>query len=255
MNLINGECLEELNKIEDKSVDCFICDLPYQITACVWDKKIDLEKLWIELKRTARNNKTPFFFFCDMKLAVELINSNPKWFRYELIWYKTNGGCGHLNSGKMPMKTHELLLVFYKNLPVYNKKRYHNRIIEVDYEVDYEDVSGKDNKDNVYGIRHKQKRKFGEKLYDVKLPKSVLEIPVENKMSQNKRFHPTQKPQQILEWIIKYYSNEGDTILDPTMGSGSTGVACQTLHRNFIGIELDNEYFDVANERINNLNK
>ena len=249
MNLINGECLEELNKIEDKSVDCFICDLPYQITACVWDKKIDLEKLWIELKRIARNNKTPFFFFCDMKLAVELINSNPKWFRYELIWYKTNSACGHLNSGKMPMKTHELLLVFYKNLPVYNKEEYHKRILEVDYEK----VSN--GKGKVYGNRHQQKRNFGVKLYDVKLPKSVLEIPIENKMSQNKRFHPTQKPQQILEWIIKYYSNEGDTILDPTMGSGSTGVACQTLHRNFIGIELDNEYFDVANERINNLNK
>ena len=249
MNLINGECLEELKKIEDKSVDCFICDLPYQITALKWDKKIDLEKLWIEMKRIARNNKTPFFFFCNMRLAVELINSNPKWFRYELIWYKPNSSCGHLHSGNMPMKNHELLLVFYKNLPVYNKEKYHKRILEVDYE--------KVSKDGlVYGRRHKQRKgNFGVKLYENPLPKSVLFIPIENKMSQHKRFHATQKPQQILEWIIKYYTNEGDTILDPTMGSGSTGVACKTLHRNFIGIELDNKYFDVANERINNLNK
>jgi len=244
MNLINGECLEELKTIEDKSVDCFICDLPYGTTSCKWDKKIDLEKLWIEMKRIARNNKTPFFFFCDMKLAVDLINSNRKWFRYDLVWYKPNSSCGHLNSGKMPMKNHELLLVFYKNLPVYNKERYHKKIAEVDYE----DVSS--DKVNVYGKHTTTSYYRHGKLYDVKLPMSVLEIPVENKMSPNKRFHQTQKPQQILEWIIKYYSNEGDTILDPTMGSGSTGVASQTLHRNFIGIELKKEYFDVANERI-----
>ena len=245
MNLINGECLEELKNIEDKSVDCFICDLPYQATALKWDKKIDLDELWIEMKRTARNDNTPFFFFCDMKLAVDLINSNPKWFRYDLVWYKPNSACGHLNSGKMPMRNHELLLVFYKNLPVYNKERYHKKIAEVDYE----DVSGKD---IVYGSHRLVKYKHGI-LYDVKLPISVLTIPNDSNLS--KRLHPTQKPQQILEWIIKYYSNEGDTILDPTMGGGSTGVACKTLNRNFIGIELDKKYFDVANERINNLNE
>ena len=243
MNLIHGECLEELKKIDDKSVDCFICDLPYGTTDCKWDKKIDLGELWNEFKRTARNNKTPFFFFCNMKLAVELINSNPKWFRYDLIWSKPNSVCGHLNSGKMPMRNHELLLVFYKNLPVYNKERYHKKIVEVDYEKVI-----KDSKNNVYGGSNQTP--FGVKWYDVKLPKSVLFIPVENKMSQNKRFHPTQKPQQILEWIIKYYTNEGDTILDPTMGSGSSAVACKTLNRKFIGIELDKDYFDVANERI-----
>jgi len=144
----------------------------------------------------------------------------------------------------MPMRNHELLLVFYKKLPVYNKERYHKRILEGDYEK----VSS-DN-DIVYG-KHKSTSNYQHgKLYDVKLPISVLEIPIENKMSQHKRFHATQKPQQILEWIIKYYSNEGDTILDPTMGSGSTGVACKTLNRNFIGIELDKKYFDVAYERI-----
>jgi len=243
MNLINGECLEELKKIEDKSVDCFINDLPYGITSNLWDKKIDLDKLWIEMKRTARNDNTPYFFFCDIKLAIDLINSNPKWFRYDLVWYKPNGSAGYLNSGKMPMRNHELLLVFYKKLPTYNKKEYHKKMKYI--EEDGVDVDG------VYGKRKKIKGFNYGKLYDVKLPISVLEFPVESKTK--KTFHNTQKPQGILEWIIKYYTNEGDTILDPTMGSGSTGVACKTLNRNFIGIELEKEYFDVANERINNL--
>jgi site-specific DNA-methyltransferase (adenine-specific) len=249
MNLINGECLEELKKIEDKSVDCFICDLPYGTTGCKWDNKIDLDELWIEMKRTARNDKTPFFFFCDMKLAVNLINSNPKWFRYDLVWYKTNSKCGHLNSGKMPMRSHELLLVFYKKLPTYNKKEYHKRVCYNDGKKKYPDES------QIYGKSWLNDNfKFGT-MYDVVLPISVLKYPIENKMTSKMRYHPTQKPQGILEWIIKYYSNKGDTILDPTMGSASTGVACKTLNRNFIGIEMNKEYFDVAIERINNLNE
>jgi len=243
MNLIHGECLEELKKIDDKSVDCFICDLPYGTTGCKWDNKIDLEELWTEFKRTARNDKTPFFFFCDMRLAIELISSNPKWFRYELVWYKTNSACNHLNCGRMPMKNHELILVFYKKLPTYNMRKYHKRIKELPV---YEEPK---NNDRIYGNAPTYTN-FSKKIYDNPLPKSVLCIPVENKMSVKKRFHPTQKPQGILEWIIKYYTNEDDTILDPTMGSGSCGVACKTLNRKFIGIELNKEYFDVANERI-----
>ena len=242
MNLINGECLQELKNIEDKSVDCFICDLPYQITALKWDKKIDLEKLWIEMKRTARNNKTPFFFFCNMRLAVELINSNPKWFRYENI-VKKSRKVGFLNSKKMPMKNHELLLVFYKNLPLYNLEANHT-LTETEILRDFKEKMG-----NVYGDNiPSQKSIYTSIRYDPPLPCSIIEM--DNCKKQN---HPTEKSQDVLEWIIKYYTNEGDTILDPTMGSGSTGVACKTLHRNFIGIELDNEYFDVAEKRINNL--
>ena len=238
MNLINGECLEELKKIEDKSVDCFICDLPYGTTALKWDKKIDLEDLWIEMKRTARNDNTPFFFFCNMKLAVDLIISNRKWFRYDIVVKKTRK-VGFLNAKKMPMRNHELLLVFYKKLPTYNKEKYHKKIPNVVYTYK--------NYDGVCNSKLNSNFKLGKK-YDVKLPCSVLTIPNDSNLS--KRFHRTQKPQEILEWIIKYYTNEGDTILDPTMGSGSTGVACKTLNRNFIGIELNKEYFDVAYERI-----
>ena len=120
--LIQGDCLEKLKDIEENSVDCFICDLPYGTTTCKWDKKIDLDELWKEMKRISKNDNTPYFFFCDMRLAVELINSNPKWFRYDLVIQKTR--CvGFLNSYRMPMREHELLLVFYKKCPVYNKDK------------------------------------------------------------------------------------------------------------------------------------
>ena len=241
MNVINGECLEELKKIEDKSVDCFISDLPYGITSCKWDKKIDLDKLWIEMKRIARNERTPFFFFCDMKLAVDLINSNPKWYKYDIIISKRNI-VGHLQSKYRPMRKHEILLVFYNKQPTYNVMEYHKRVITDKWDAEYDE--------SIYGKVNVKKR-FG-RCYDKPFPNSIIQM---SNLNLHKRHHPTEKTQDVLEWIIKYYTNEGDTILDPTMGSGSTGVACKTLNRNFIGIELEKEYFDVAYERINNLNE
>lgn len=233
--LIKGDCLLELKKIEDNSVDCFICDLPYGTTRYKWDKKINLPDLWKELKRIARNEKTPYFFFCDMKLAVELINSNPKWFRYDLVVQKTR--CvGFLNSAKMPMREHELLIVFYAKCPVYNKDKYHKKIKQYEYGGDY-------------GIYEKIINR-NKAVYDVPLPTSIIKMTCNNKA---KRYHKTQKELDILKWIIKYYTNENDTILDPTMGAGSTGIACISLNRKFIGIELDDEYFDVARNRISEI--
>jgi site-specific DNA-methyltransferase (adenine-specific) len=232
MNLIQGECLEKLKDISDNSVDCFICDLPYGTTTCEWDKKIDLDVLWREMKRISRNDHTPYFFFCDMKLAVDLINSNRKWFRYDIVIHK-NRAVGFLNSNYMPMRTHELLLVFYNKKPTYNKDKYHNKTKIYEYGGDY----------GIYGkIKNRNKT-----LYDNPLPTSVIKMSNNNKA---KRFHKTQKEQDILEWIIKYYTNEDDMILDPTMGSGSTGVACLSLNRKFIGIELDEDYYKVAKERL-----
>ena len=236
MQLINGNCLEELKNIEDNSVDCFICDLPYGTTACKWDNKIDLDELWREMKRIARSVNTPYFFFCDMKFASEIIISNPKWFRYDLVWYKRNSGAGYLQSGKMPLRKHEIVLVFYKKLPTYNKDKYHKK---------KDDIEKHKSKTSLYGnTKYKVCGKGSH--YDIPLPISVLEYDVESK-----RKHITQKPQGILEWIIKYYTNEGDTVLDPTSGSGSTGVACKTLNRNFIGIEMDEKYYEIAKKRIN----
>jgi site-specific DNA-methyltransferase (adenine-specific) len=247
IEIFNNNCFDKLKEIEDNSVDLFICDLPYGSTRCKWDIKIDLDELWREMKRIARNDNTPYFFFCNMRFAIQLYNSNPKMYRYDLVWYKPNGTAGHLNSGKMPMRNHELLLVFYKKLPTYNKNEYHKKIIEPDApNID-------ENFDGVYGeskqLNYFPKEKKG-RWYDVKLPCSVLEHPIESKMNPKTKFHQTQKPQGILEWIIKYYSNEGQTVLDPTMGSGSTGVAAKTLNRKFIGIEMNEEYFEVAKKRL-----
>ena len=142
------------------------------------------------------------------------------------------------------MRNHELLLIFYNKLPTYNKNEYHKKIVEVEFKE-------KKSNDGVYGKAHRHTSTHNAKsLYDIPLPKSVLNMPIENKMSQHKRLHQTQKPQNILEWIIKYYTNEGDTVLDPTMGSGSTGVAAKTLNRKFIGIEMDEKYYEVAKKRL-----
>jgi site-specific DNA-methyltransferase (adenine-specific) len=244
MEIFNNNCLEKLKDIENNSVDCFICDLPYGSTKCKWDNKIDLDELWRELKRIARNDNTPYFFFCDFRFSIQVYNSNPKWFRYDLVWYKPNSAAGHLNSNKMPMRNHELLLVFYKKLPTYNKNEYHKKVI--DTFITDEKIEG-----GVYNKSYQLNSQwYNGALYDVKLPCSVLEHPIENKMNTKARLHSTQKPQGILEWIIKYYTNEGDTILDPTMGSGSTGVACKTLNRNFIGIEMDEKFYEVAKKRL-----
>jgi len=233
MELIKGDCLEELIKIKERTVDCFICDLPYGTTICKWDDKIDLKQLWIELKRIARNDNTPFFFFCDMKLAVDIINSNRSWFRYDMVIHKSNV-VGFLNSKRMPMREHELLLVFYKKLPTYN--------IEDNHEVKSIHRRKQPYDKSIYGKVIRKDHKY----YEPPLPRSILNTKNDN----HNRNHPTEKSQDILQWIIKYYTNEDDTILDPTMGSGSTGVACKNLNRKFIGIELNTEYFDIAQKRI-----
>jgi len=233
MNLINGDCLDKMKDLPNNSVDCFIMDLPYGTTACKWDIKIDLDLLWVQLKRLAKNKNTPYFFFCDMKLAVDIINSNRKWFRYDLIVQKSNI-VGFLNSKRMPMREHELLLVFYEKLPTYNI---------ADNHVVKETIRKKHNiTDSIYG----KTIHLNNKTYNPSLPTSIIKM---NNRS-NKKYHKTEKAQDVLEWIIKYYTNENDCVLDPTMGSGSTGVACKNLNRNFIGIELDDEYFKIAQDRI-----
>jgi site-specific DNA-methyltransferase (adenine-specific) len=237
MEIFNNNCLDKLKKIDDKSVDCFICDLPYGNTDCKWDKKIDLDMLWKELKRIAKNDNTPYFFFCDMRLAFELIKSNPKMYRYDLVIHKSKK-VGFFNSKKMPMRQHELLLVFYKKLPTYNVEANHTL-------TPVENTMKHINKNSVYG-KASIKEKYDAFTYNPPLPCSILQM----NNTKGKRNHPTEKSQDILEWIIKYYTNEGNTVLDPTMGSGSTGVAAKTLNRKFIGIEMNEEYFEVAKKRL-----
>jgi len=237
MNLINDDCLNALTNIPDKSVNLVIADLPYGQTDNDWDIKIDLVKLWQHLKRVGIIN-CAYIFFTTTKFGYDLIQSNKEWFRYDLVWQKKRT-IGFLNAKKMPMRSHEMIYVFYNKLPIYN--------IVGNHILTKSGNTGKPHLENGCYVNPKLMRLKTE--YTPRLPSSVLEFEQTNNCK--KRYHATEKPIDLLEWFIKYYSNEGDTILDPTMGSGSTGIACKNMKRNFIGIEMDKTIFDVALERLN----
>ena len=237
IQLLNGDCLEVMKTLDDKSVDLIFCDLPYGQTSCKWDCKIDLEKFWIEIMRIKKLN-TPIFFTTTTKFGVNLIQSAPKkcHFRYDLVWVKS-ASTSFLLSKKMPLRKHELVYVFYEKLPFYDLSSHTHKFLKPGKKTEG------DKGNECYG-------KFtyfnnGEKGYDPPLPTSMLEI------KSTRRKHSTEKPVALMEWIFKYYSKEGDTILDPTMGSGSTGVACKNMNRKFIGIEMDKDIFEVATKRLN----
>ena len=237
MKLLNGDCLEKLKELEPKSVDLVFCDLPYGQTSCEWDNKINLTDLWKELKRISKPT-TPFFFTCSTKFGYELIKSNEKWFKYDLVWEKSV--CGGLSAKKMPLRRHEMIYVFYNKSPLYDTSSHKHKFSRSDIKYD--------NVDNcIYGTFNAVKycdRIDRTSVYDPPLPTSVLQFKSE------KGKHNTQKPITIMKWILKYYSKENDVILDPTMGSGSMGVACKEMNRDFIGIELDEEIYKSACERL-----
>lgn len=236
MQLINDDCLIALTNIADKSVSLVIADLPYGQTNNAWDIKIDLVKLWSHLKRIGTTN-CAYIFFTTTKFGFDLIASNKDWFRYDLIWQK-NKPVGFLNAKKMPMRTHEMIYVFYNKLPTYNIVGNHTLATCKPQNC----VMDK----SCYGVKRPV-----HSTYEPRLPTSILEFEATN--NSKKRYHATEKPIPLLEWLIRYYSNEGETILDPTMGSGTTGVACLNMKRNFIGVEMDKTIYDVATERINKL--
>ena len=366
MELFNGDCLEKMKDLETDSVDLLFCDLPYcGITnsiknseiACKWNTPVDLDLFWKEANRVCKIN-APMFFTCSTKFGVSLINSNPKNFRYDMVWVKSSP-TGFLNAKKMPMKKHEMVYVFYRKLPFYNiadnhthkfmkerpgtmkgvysekggkipfkelkydpplptsvMKEPENEVVELcKYDVNKNCYGGgkegrikisKDKKDHqqkydpplptsvmkepedlTYGVsteyvtkyenRKERKsiydpplptsvmkepknedvfgssneyriqyenRKPNESIYDPPLPNSILEI------ASQKGKHSTQKPTALMEWVLKYYTRENDLVLDPTMGSGSTGVACKNTNRKFIGIEKDIDIFKTAVDRL-----
>jgi site-specific DNA-methyltransferase (adenine-specific) len=240
MKLINGDCLDKLKDISDNIIDLVILDLPYGQTDCKWDKKINLDQLWIQLKRIGKPN-TPYFFFTTTKFGYELIKANEKWFRYDLVWNKDNA-VGFLNARKMPMRSHEMLYVFYDKLPYYNINDNHIHKPKINNTLN-KNASLYENTNILIQCSGPQ--------YEPKLPTSILDYP--SNKNRRKQNHSTEKPIELLKWIIKYYSKQDDIILDPTMGSGSTGVACIETNRKFIGIELDKSIYDSAVNRINNL--
>lgn len=225
-----GDCLELMKEIPDKSIDMILCDPPYGTTRCEWDRKLDLDRLWEQYKRIIKDTGA-ILLFSQQPFSTDLICSNRKMFRYEIIWEKPNP-TGFLNANKMPMRAHENILVFYRKLPVYNPIFSAGKAYK---------ASNSTNR--VYG-----KYKLITAEYEAqRYPRDVIKSFNKN---FSKSFMPTQKPVPLLEYFIKTYTNEGDVVLDNCMGSGSTGVACVNLERSFIGMELNEEHFRIAEERI-----
>ena len=235
--LYKGDCLEVMKLIPDGSIDAIITDPPYGTTACKWDSIIDFDLMWEQLNRIIKPNGAIVLFGSE-PFSSTLRMSNIKNYRYDLIWNKIRAA-GFLNANRMPLKQHENISLFYKKLPTYNPQKY------IDKPYDKTKYNGKDMKENVLGSYvSKSSKNNGERF-----PKSILKF--SQNWSRQQQMHPTQKPVALMEYLIKTYTNENETVLDFTMGSGSTGVAAKNLNRNFIGIEQDDKYFDIATERIN----
>lgn len=232
VKLYNGDCLEKMQLIDDNSIDCVICDLPYEMTNCKWDSVIPFDKLWEQYKRVCKPT-TAIVLFGSEPFSSYLRMSNIEWFRYDWIWVKTVA-TGFLNSKKQPLKQHETISVFSESTHIYNPQG----LVRGNFR-----NGGSRNKTSIYGTYSPDEIKSEYGNY----PKSVLcfQAPI-----FNIRVHPTQKPVDLLEYLVRTYTNEGDVVLDNTMGSGSTGVACVKSNRNFIGIELDKKYFNVAKRKL-----
>ena len=228
--LWRGDCLELMKNIPDGSVDMVLCDLPYGTTRNKWDSVIPLDMLWGQYERITKSNGA-ILLFAQSPFDKVLGCSRLNMLRYEWIWEKTEA-TGFLNAKKMPLKAHENILVFYRTLPVYNPQFTNGKpyIYKKDgiSSANYGESNGTGMIENT-GKRH---------------PRSIL------RFKKEKGFHPTQKPIALLEYLIKTYTNPGAVVLDNCMGSGSTGVACVNTGRNFIGIELDEGYFNIAKKRI-----
>jgi len=243
MKLINGDCLVEMKNIQDKSVDMILCDLPYGTTACKWDIVIPFEPLWESYKRLIKP-KGAIVLFGSQPFTTTLIASNIKNFKYEWIW-KKNEGSGFATSKYRPIKYHENICVFsYETSNYYPQKTKRESIQSINR---YKTPVGIGRSKRAHGTL----KNVGNVQYDNewKNPESVLNIKcVPN--GGGKKIHPTQKPVALFEYLIKTYTNKGETVLDNCMGSGTTGVACKNLNREFIGIEKDENYFNIAKQRI-----
>jgi site-specific DNA-methyltransferase (adenine-specific) len=269
LSLLKGDCLEVMKTLPNKSIDCFVCDLPYGcltggvgkekakrraitryvdgeettntavynggvIAGCAWDVKIDLVQFWEQVKRLARNDHTPVLMFCSTKFGAELIASNPKWFRYDLVWSKSNG-VGFLSANKMPLRSHEMIYIFSK------KGAYYKRI---DIEGNFAGALPTD------GVYPTHRRSAGVNTHPrvadsivtregIRCVKSVIEVA--NKKGKGQ--HPTAKPAELYEWLLERYCPEGGTMLDPTAGSFNSCWVAKKMGLKAIGIEKDPDFF------------
>ncbi len=259
--LLHGDCIKLMRDMSDNSVDCFICDLPYGQLAtqarteesikkynrgplvggkggCPWDVKIDLVEFWAQVKRLCRNEHTPVLMFCNTKFGVDLINSNPSWFRCDLVWNKQRG-VSFLSANKMPMKSHEMIYVFSK------KGTYYKRV----------DIRGEftswERKESVNKVRVYQPTK-GDKLIAMgndgthRCALSVIDIKKPNTLG-----HPTEKPKDLYRWLLERYCPEGGTVVDPTAGSFNAILVARDMGLHGIGMEKDKGFFDTAVQKFN----
>ena len=239
--LMQGDCLELMKDIPDGSVDMILADLPYGTTACKWDTIIPFEPLWEQYERIIKDNGA-IVLTAAQPFTSALVMSNPKLFKYDWTWRKPRG-TGHLNAKKQPLRDKEDILVFYKKQPTYNPQMSEGEPYTAMKGGKNTRVSNKG--DTTYG-KFMNGAEFRNDNSGFRYPKQVIEFGVVERGT----LHPTQKPVALFEYLIKTYTNEGETVLDNCMGSGTTGVACKNLNRNFIGIELDEGYFKIAKERI-----
>tara|TARA_R110002153_G_scaffold160322_1_gene312649 strand:- start:549 stop:1274 length:726 start_codon:yes stop_codon:yes gene_type:complete len=236
IDLYKGDCLEVMKEIESGSIDAIICDLPYGTTQNKWDSVIDLDKLWAEYWRVLKKTGVAVLT-ASQPFSSALLMSQKKYFKHEWIWIKNRGG-NFANTVREPMKEHEQVLIFSKGKWTYNKQ------------MQERNGSGKDRVKYNFNKRA-ETTNYGN-IHNPKKRQSELRGPCSHqKFNTETGLHPTQKPVALMEYLIKTYTNEGDTVLDNTMGSGTTGEACKRLNRNFIGIEQDEKYFNIASERIN----
>jgi site-specific DNA-methyltransferase (adenine-specific) len=267
-----GDCLEIMKNLPDKSIDLFLCDLPYGCLSvngkskiseekakaiwgewakdklqsygagCSWDVKLNLEEFWKQVKRLAKNDNTPVIHFCTTKFGIELINSNPSWFRYDLVWDKQRG-VSFLSANKMPMRSHEMIYVFAK------QGAYYNRVdISGDFKgwsVKREDIPSE--KSLQYGGAKRKNTSGGDGK------RCVLSVISEMGGNRKTNGHPTEKQLELYKWLIERYCPAGGTVLDPTAGSGNVGFACWELERNCILIEKDATFHKKISDRLDTL--
>ena len=242
IDLRQGDCLELMKEIPDKRIDMILCDLPYGTTACKWDTIIPFEGLWEQYNRIIKDDGAIVLFGSE-PFSTELRHSNLKMYKYDWIWDKRQSSSA-LNCNYQPLKTHEIISVFGKMATTYSKKgnmKYNPQDI-----IPCQKINKR--KSQKADIFHSSPNVPTVQKY-TNYPKSILNY------SREGNLHPTQKPVELLEYLIKTYTNNKDVVLDNCMGSGSTGVAALNLHRKFIGMELDEKYFEIASNRINEVSQ
>ena len=237
--LLHGDCLKLMPTLGDNSVDMVLVDLPYGQTKCAWDCEIDLDATWVQLKRICKPNAN-LVFFCTTKFGYQLIKSNEKWFRYDMVWEKPNM-LGFLDAKLRPLRKHEMVYVFSK--PLGGVKTYNPQKTTGHKVLGH--IKGQKYKNGILDV-YGEAGTTDKYVDDTRFPTSIQKFGYDKK-----KYHRTQKPVALCEWLIKTYSNEGETVLDFTMGSGSTIVAAKNTGREFIGIEMDEEIFKIAEERLN----